>query len=104
MDRDTDPSLFDKLANLEGRARRDFFDGDCPRVIHSSTRLVAFDLLNAATPTVPERKCYALVDGASLLLIHGGGEESARLCLESVTTPAIAGEVVRVLTDNVSTA
>jgi hypothetical protein len=62
--------LFGKLANLEGRATRDFLDGNyrqpragdgglpdptrhTERAIHSSARLVAFDLLNAATPTVP---------------------------------------------------
>jgi hypothetical protein len=100
MERDAEPSLVDKLENLEGRARRDFFAGDYShRTIHSSARLVAFDLLNAATPTVPERSAFALVDGAASLLIHGHGEESARLCLEAVTTPRIAGDVVRVLTD-----
>jgi hypothetical protein len=62
--------------------------------------LVAFDLLNAATLTVPERSAFALVDGAASLLIHGGGEESPRLVLEAVTTPAIAGAVVRTLTDD----
>jgi hypothetical protein len=101
---DTDPeTLFDKLERLEGRAPHDFFPGACTqrpgRTIHSSARLVAFDLLNAATPTVPERKVCALVDGAASLLVHGGGEESARLCLEVVTTARIAGNVVRVLTD-----
>ena len=103
MDRDAE-TLIDKLERLEGKARHDFLAGDYAqrpsRTIHSSARLVAFDLLNAATPTVPERKVGALVDGAASLLAHGGGEESARLCLEVVTTPRIAGDVVRALTDD----
>jgi hypothetical protein len=102
MDRDTE-TLIDKLERLEGRARHDFLAGDYAqrpsRTIHSSARLVAFDLLTAVTPTIPERKVGALVDGASLLVLDGS-EESARLALEAVTTPAIAGDVVRVLTED----
>jgi hypothetical protein len=94
-------TLIDKLERLEGRARRDFLDGEYGRrrTIRSSARLVAFDVLNAVT-TVAERNLFALVDAAALLLIHGGSQESARLCLEVVTTPAIAGDVVRLLADD----
>jgi hypothetical protein len=101
MERDTEPSLLDKLEMLEGRVVRDFLHGEHgrQREILSSARLVAYNLLNAATPNVPERKVYALVDGASLLVLDGS-EESARLCLEAVTTARIAGDVVRVLTDD----
>jgi hypothetical protein len=107
MDQDPEPSLIEKLENLEGRARQDFFNGDfclptrrTDRTIHSSARLVAFDVINAATTGIAERKLFALIDAAASLLIHGGGEESARLCLEVVTTPAVAGSVVRALTDH----
>jgi hypothetical protein len=109
--RDAEP-LIDKLERLEGRARRDFLDGDygrsragqgslpgpTRRSIRSSARLVAFDVLNDAT-AVAGRNLFALIDAAASLLIHGGGAESARLCLEVVTTPDIAGDVVRVLAD-----
>ncbi|PZS32429.1 MAG: hypothetical protein DLM59_08190 [Pseudonocardiales bacterium] len=89
-------SLIVKLERLAGRGYRP------PRGIRSAARVVAYDLLNAATPAVPERKVYALVDGASLL-VRDGSEESARLCLEAVTTPRVAGDVVRVLTDDQGT-
>ncbi|PZS27701.1 MAG: hypothetical protein DLM59_16020 [Pseudonocardiales bacterium] len=94
-----EPSLIDKLPTMEGPVRRGCFDSDYPRrrIIHSAARLIAFDLLNEAT-SVPERQAAALVDAAASLLIHGDGEESARLCLEAVTTPRIAGDVVRTLT------
>jgi hypothetical protein len=72
---DLSHDLIDKLERLEGRARHDFFAGgygQCSgRTLHSCARLVAFDVLNAATPTVTERRLFALVDGAALLLIHG---------------------------------
>jgi hypothetical protein len=72
--RSRDLPLIDALERLEGRAVEDLFTPDCgnpagdgrlpetrhaERTIHSSARLVAFDLLNAATPTVPERKVGA---------------------------------------------
>jgi hypothetical protein len=100
MDRDTE-TLACKLERLEGRAVRRLFAGDHgrPRKIRSSARLVAFDVLNDAT-AVDERNLFALVDAAASVLLHGGSEESARLCLEVVTTPTVAGDVVRVLADD----
>jgi hypothetical protein len=112
MGRDAE-TLMDKLERLEGRAHRDGFAGGYDpargglprltrrsgRTIRSSARLVAFDVLNAAT-TIAERNLFALVDAAASLLLHGGGQESARLCLEVVTTPDVAGDVVRLLADD----
>jgi hypothetical protein len=73
--------LFRTSADRAGRATRDFLDGD-------------------DATAVPERSAYALVDAAASWLVHGGGEETARLALEAVTTPAVAGDVLRALAGN----
>jgi hypothetical protein len=114
-----DASLIGKLENLEGRATRDFFasdygqpragdrgspDSTCrgERIIPSSAKLEAFDMLNAETSTVPERKLFALVDAVACVLAHGGrygSEETARLALESVAGSAVALAAVRTLVE-----
>lgn len=97
-----EPSLIDRLETLEGRAVRDFFAADYDRAareIPSKAKLTAYDLLNAET-TVPERKLFALVDAVSCVLAHNGrygGEETARLALETVTGSSVALAAVRAL-------
>ncbi|PZS35010.1 MAG: hypothetical protein DLM59_03695 [Pseudonocardiales bacterium] len=108
-------SLIDKLANLEGRdtgdsrvgGRRPLTGGllpetstRCGRAIPSSAKLAAFDLINADTST-GERRLFALIDAACCVLTHSnhyGGQETARLALETVVHPAVAREAVRILT------
>jgi hypothetical protein len=63
--------------------------------VTSAARLVAFDLLNDASP-ITERRLAAVVDGAACLLTHGGHRESARLLLETVA-PQVAGRALHTL-------
>lgn len=98
-----EPSLIDKLENLDRQATGDFLDGDyrpAKRGISSAAKLIAFDLLNADTST-GERKLMALVDAVTCLLDHSDGHgaaETARLAFETVAHPAVALKAVRALT------
>ncbi|PZS27881.1 MAG: hypothetical protein DLM59_15570 [Pseudonocardiales bacterium] len=104
--RDTE-TLACKLERLEGRATRVFFAGDHrpTREIRSGAKMVAYDMVNDASPA-PERQLAALVDSVVCWLTHGdryGSEETARLALETVVGPAVALAAVRVLTGDSTT-
>ncbi|PZS37056.1 MAG: hypothetical protein DLM59_00010 [Pseudonocardiales bacterium] len=118
-----DATLSDKLANLEGRAMRDLPDRDHsdrhhrPRpsgdrcregrrhgrcAIPSAAKLMAFEMLDADTST-GERRLFAMVDAVCCVLAHNGrygGEETARLVLETVVHPTVAKAAVRLLADS----
>lgn len=68
------------------------------RVI-TAYRVMAFEILNNASP-VSERRLFAVVDGAASLLEHGGDEEAARLLLQAVvgSTSRVAAAALDALT------
>jgi hypothetical protein len=91
--------LIDKLERLEGPA-----GFRPPREVRSAAKVLAFNVLNAET-TVAERRLFALVDAVACLLAYGGcygGEETARLALESVVGSPAAAAAARVLVQDMA--